>query len=271
MDLTAVKLKNEDINYSHEDYTVHVGTHRILTVTTRCYYTATKWITEVQKFYRNKSGPLLVGLHPSTNTLNPTYYRENTTTNPKKIPYDLLTLCIGSNCLLYHLPNPYDYNTPNAFLDFFANPNVIVVGVNMSSFAKKLDEIHEIKITHKMDLNEMAERVMVGGKKEYPGLGGCSLDRLAEVVCGGDVWVDRPEGEVEWYVDDGRRWFYCGGDGAELTCEKVKYATLDAYFCYMVGDELLRKMRESASSASSSSKKEKKKNKKKSEKSDKKK
>lgn len=105
---------------------------------------------------------------------------------------------------------------------------------------------------------------MEGGTEDYRGLRGYGLDRLAEVVCGGGFWVERPpEKEVEWYVDDGRRFYYCGYVDGELTCEKVMYATLDAYSCYLVGDKLLEKLRESASSSSSSKKKEKKKDKKK--------
>ncbi|KAH7853452.1 hypothetical protein Vadar_002588 [Vaccinium darrowii] len=261
MDLTAEKLENLEPKYSQECYTVRVGSHRILTIATLCHDTATKWIKEVEKFYRNKPGPFLVGLSTSTDTEKTKYYGCKST-DPKKIPYDLIQLCIGSNCLIYQLPNSDNYYAPIAFESFFANPNVIAVGVDMASVAKKLYWNHDIQVLNKMDVNELAVKAVkgAGGKKEYPGLERCRLDLAVEAVCGRDVYVVRPGKEVKWYVEkDDPRLFWKRTE--ELTIEKVKYATLDAYFSYRVGVEALALLKirgsVSAPAGSSSSKKKK--------------
>ncbi|KAH7853387.1 hypothetical protein Vadar_001821 [Vaccinium darrowii] len=258
MELTAEKLEN---NAGHESYRVHVGSHRILSITTRCHDTATKWIKEVQKCHRNKPGPLLVGLSASVESGSYGRRASNSTTDPKKLPYDFLQLSIGSHCLIYHLPDPYNNKALKTFKSFFADDNVIAVGVDMTSVTNKLEQIHEIKVSNPMDLNEMAVQALkitsTTGGKEYHGLARCSLDRLAEVVCGSDVYVIRPESELEWYVNKELDIF--SGRSPEITDEKVMFSTLDAYFCYLIGLELLRKIGSSVSSSSASSSSSKKK------------
>ncbi|KAA8549038.1 hypothetical protein F0562_000722 [Nyssa sinensis] len=107
---------------------------------------------------------------------------------------------------------------------------VIAVGMDMFNVAKKLDRDYQIKIRNPIDLNCMAVK---GLRRDDLDLGRYDLDRLATTVLGKHVDVIRPENKVEWYD---RRFFRYD---RLLTLEKVKYATVDPYLCFLIGSELL--------------------------------
>ncbi|KAK9280924.1 hypothetical protein L1049_003815 [Liquidambar formosana] len=210
MEITGEAIKSLDWNYSYDDYTVYVEDHRILTITTDCMWTTSKWIKDVLKSHRTKPGTVLVGLCVDREHLNFTKggFRDS--------PYQLLQLCIGSQCLLYHFPDPYDYETLKFLNDFFSDPRVVAMGVDMLSVAKKLKNDYGIMIKNPMDLRSLAIK---GLRRDDLDLGRYDLDRLAKVVLGKHMDVVRPEKKV--------------------SCKKVKYATVDPYLCFLIGSELL--------------------------------
>ncbi|CAK9152852.1 unnamed protein product [Ilex paraguariensis] len=212
-----------DYHYRYDGYTVYVGDHRILTIYTESYDTATKWLKEVRKIHcNNKHNTLLVGVYVDRQFLS--YERHGL----KDSPYDLISLCIGSHCLIYRLLHPEHYRTPRILETFFTDPAVIAVGMNMVSVAKKLMWDHGIKFVNPVDLNTMA---MKGMKRDDLDIGRYDLDRLAKVVLGKRWDIVRPKQPVEWYERD-----------EMLTVEKVMFVTVDTYFYYRIGSELLDMM-----------------------------
>ncbi|KAL7213122.1 hypothetical protein ACSBR2_015768 [Camellia fascicularis] len=128
--------------------------------------------------------------------------------------------------------------------------------MDMASVAKKLERNHEIKVANPMDLNSMA---MKGLRRDAVDLLHYSLNRLARVVLGKQVFVFRPyRYKVEWFqkYDRGNYNWY----NPHFSHEKVKFATSEPYLCYLIGSKLLHMMNCSSPASSSSSKKKSKKN-----------
>ncbi|THG06917.1 uncharacterized protein LOC114286796 [Camellia sinensis] len=249
MEVTVTKCEEQDcdcdLHYYYDAYTVFVGEHRILTISTANYITTTRWIKEVQKTYRHKHGPLIVGVCVDRQSLN------FTSNGLEDSPYDLLQLCIGSHCLIYRFSDPYCYRIPKSLQEFFDDRRVIAVGMDMVSVAKKLERNHEIKVANPMDLNSMAVK---GLRRDDLDLLHYGLNRLARVVLGKHVYVFRPcRYKVEWFqkYDGGNYNWY----NPHLSHEKVKFATSEPYLCYLIGSKLLGMMNCSSSASSSSSKK----------------
>jgi len=103
----------------------------------------------------------------------------------------------------------------------------------MRSVTKKLEVEAGIKFGRVADLMEIGEERM--GVKIMRFCRG--LDELAKAVLGSEVRLVRPdEKQIEWFTERSSCWWY-----EELTDEKVKYATVDAYLSYMTGYQLLNK------------------------------
>ncbi|XWS36060.1 hypothetical protein CRYUN_Cryun20dG0050900 [Craigia yunnanensis] len=250
MEISVEKIEGiKDSDYFYEAYNIQVENHRILTIVTYCEVTVTKWIKDAKKSYNSKSlsKTVIVGLSVERE------YDEYSRYGLRDTPFQLLHLCIGSHCLLYHLANPYDYDYfPNKFLNsFLSDPKVVVVGMGIKEKASKLEREFGVKLKNAVDLNELAVK---GMKRDELDLGRYDLDRLAKAVLGKHVDVVRPEKNVEWFVM-GKR--YCCCD--ELTKEKVLFTTVDAYLCFWIGSELFDMILGIDSSAAGSSKKSKKK------------
>ncbi|MED6168592.1 hypothetical protein PIB30_012859, partial [Stylosanthes scabra] len=225
------EVENYDLTYRHLPYTVYVNDHRILNVYTTSPLTLSRWLTDLLKS-TPKNNPVLVGVtaeHQST---------EYTKRGVKDHPYDYISLCVGSHCLIYPLPEPDDYNyakrNPKPLRDFFANPRVIAVGMEIEKMKTKLEKHHQIELKKAMDLRAMA----VEGLKEEGeklDLRRYDLDKLAKTVLGKHVDVVRPEKKVEWY-DETYYWY--NSMYSEMTEEKVMFITIDTYLCYLIGLEL---------------------------------
>ncbi|KAI5333266.1 hypothetical protein L3X38_023396 [Prunus dulcis] len=209
-------------DYTIEDsrtdaYTVHVESHRILTVFTCSDLIATKWLKQALKSSLTKT-TVLVGV--SAETDYPWGYRRN-----EDVPYDILCLNIGSQSLIYGFP--YDRDKPARFLlSFFQDPRVFPIGHGMAELSRKLKLHHRIQIQNAVDVNHLAVK---GLKRDDLDLGRFGLDRLAKAVLGKRMDVFRPEEEVEWYV----------GESWSLRSQKVKFCTVDIYLCFLIGLELI--------------------------------
>lgn len=137
-DVTAAKRDNLDPTYTktrfkYHSYTVFIGPTNIATIVTIGHDTAAKWLKQIEKIYRKKTGPVIVGLSTSTHGGAAHSSDGKICTDPKKIPYDLLQIAVGCQCLIYVLKGE-----TKPFRSFFKNPNVIAVGVDIASVAKKL-------------------------------------------------------------------------------------------------------------------------------------
>ncbi|KAI8532861.1 hypothetical protein RHMOL_Rhmol11G0247600 [Rhododendron molle] len=100
--------------------------------------------------YRTETGPVIGGLSTSTHGGAARSSNGKICTDPKKIPYDLLQIAVGCQCLIYELRGE-----TKPFRSFFKNPNLIAVGVDIASVAKKLDEFHNIQISNMLDLADL--------------------------------------------------------------------------------------------------------------------
>ncbi|PSR93380.1 Ribonuclease H-like domain protein [Actinidia chinensis var. chinensis] len=242
MEITVTKHDNTDLKYNHDNYTVYVGAHRILTIVTMCPLTAAKWLKEVLKSHRNKRRPLVIGVYVDRRRQRPRGGDHSLA------PYELLSLCIGSHCLIFHLPEPNEVPTAKRLRAFLADPNIVAVGMDMVSVAKRLEEDQGIKFSNPMDLNAMAVNAIKNMEKLD--LARYSLERLAKVMLGRDMYVIRPGYYVEWYEPQNICWY-----DLKLRSEKVKYVTLDSYFTFMVVWGLLDMMISSPFASSSTKKK----------------
>ncbi|KAM3358168.1 hypothetical protein P3S68_021099 [Capsicum galapagoense] len=126
--------------------------------------------------------------------------------NSDNIPYNLLSVCTGSHCLLYRLPFPKygDDPIPKALKAFFADPRVMAIGRKMRGVMKRLDEDFGIKFANPVDINIL---VVVGLERDELDLRNYDLNRLAMTVLGKHWDVIWPEKPIEWFPEGGRHWW----------------------------------------------------------------
>ncbi|XP_008226778.1 PREDICTED: uncharacterized protein LOC103326337 [Prunus mume] len=214
LDITVER--DPDVNDIGTDaYTVHVESHRILTVATFSEATVTKWLKQVFKFTKST---ILVGVAAEVDNTRG-WLRK------KDPPYDMLCLTIGCHCLIYQY---FDDKPAGLLVSFLANPRVFAVGRDMANLCRKLKTDHGIEIRNAVDVNDLAVR---GLGRDDLDLGRYGLDRLAKTVLGKKMDVVRPEEELFWHGEYESFW--------SMNCEVVKFCTVDVYLCYLIGLELI--------------------------------
>ncbi|KAJ1403634.1 Ribonuclease H-like superfamily [Sesbania bispinosa] len=131
--------------YRYNTYTVHADDHRILTVVTFSDQILSKWLQDLVKSTKNNRDSLLVAVTAECRSI------EYTKRGLMNCPYDIITLCVASHCIIYHLPEERNA-TPKSLCDFFDNPRVVAVGMEMETMARKLERDHDIKMKNAVDL-----------------------------------------------------------------------------------------------------------------------
>ncbi|XP_060216790.1 uncharacterized protein LOC132644230 [Lycium barbarum] len=235
VDLKKVDPENKynDTQWNYHAYNVYVGEHRILTIVSGCNRTTTKWFKELlnKGSPNNKHGCILVSVFADR---DPDRYHYNwDQKNGHEKPYDLLQVCTGSQCFLYRLPFPNDDPVPKAMKDFFNDPRVMAVGVKMRAVINRLEVDFGIEFANPVDLNKLA---LKGLDRDDLDLGRYSLDRMAKAVLGKHWDVTRPVRPLVWFPP----WSCWWRD--QLNPEKVKYATVDPYLCFMISSKILEGM-----------------------------
>ncbi|CAB4307950.1 unnamed protein product [Prunus armeniaca] len=168
-------------DYTIEDtrtdaYTVHVESHRILTVFTSSDLIATKWLKQALKSSLTKT-TVLVGV--SAETDYSWGYRRN-----EDVPYDILCLNIGSQSLIYGFP--YDRDKPARFLlSFFQDPRVFAIGHGMAELSRKLKLHHRIQTRNAVDVSNLAVK---GLKRDNLDLGSSAWSGSRR-PCSGSEWT----------------------------------------------------------------------------------
>ncbi|KAI5333265.1 hypothetical protein L3X38_023395 [Prunus dulcis] len=115
LDITVER--DPDINDIGTDaYTIHVESHRILTVAAE--------VDNTRGWLRKKDPP-----------------------------YDMLCLTIGCHCLIYEY---FDDKPAGLLVSFLANPRVFTVGRDMANLCRKLKADHGIEIRNAVDVNDLA-------------------------------------------------------------------------------------------------------------------
>uniref|UniRef100_M1A2Q8 3-5 exonuclease n=1 Tax=Solanum tuberosum TaxID=4113 RepID=M1A2Q8_SOLTU len=225
------ELKYSESRWIYDPYNVYVDEHRILTVVTGNYKTVAKWIKEVQNTAPNsKHGFIFVTICVERDPdMSGNHWEIK---DGEDYPYDLLQVCTGSHCLLYRLPFPkYDDDPiPKAMKDFFADPRVMVIGMKMRRIMNRLDADFDIKFANPVDINILAE---LGLQRHDLDLRHYDLNRLSMTVLGKYWDVIRPEKPIAWFPQEARWW------RDPMNPEKIKYATVDPYLCFMVSSKIL--------------------------------
>ncbi|KAK9938166.1 hypothetical protein M0R45_014921 [Rubus argutus] len=264
--------------YLHDLFTVHVDSKRILTVVTDNEDVASKWLKEVLRSTASNTKPAAPGaattFKPDSIFVGLMAEEESVEYGPRPFdpanqPYDLLTLCVGSHCLMYELPyysssywiwneEPSFNDAPKFFKAFFQNPRVVILGTNMAKVTKRLEARHGIEIKNPVDLNELAVK---GMQRHDLDLARYDFHRLTMTVLGKQFDVVKTE-KLSWnrldsYYGWNRNSRY---DSDDLSNEKIMFNTVDAYLSLLICFKLLEAI---DGPGESSSKKKKKKNKKK--------
>ncbi|KAL5700638.1 exodeoxyribonuclease I [Ranunculus cassubicifolius] len=232
----------------YELFTVYVEEQRILSIYAESDFQMKKWISDVQKsFLKKKNHPLVIGMFVDRDR-DHRWGRQRS-----EDPYAHLILCIGHHCLVYCLPD-YSYKNyhrndpdsvpeiepaPRVLQDFMADPNVIVVGLNMNEICEKLEKDHQLKIARSVDVWKLAYKVL--GFRTVTKLSKTDdpivaytrslVDKSMDVVKPKkiDMWTD-PE-------DSNKRPYQ--GHTYDINRDYIKFRTVDAYFAHLIGVQYL--------------------------------
>ncbi|XLR17166.1 hypothetical protein S83_045104 [Arachis hypogaea] len=211
------EVETYDLTSRHYPYTVYADDQRVLCINTTSSQTLSKWLTNLLKS-TPKNTPVIVGR------------------GVKDHGYDFISLCIGSHCLLYPLLLQADSykakQNPRPLCDFFVNPRVIAVGMEIEKVKAKMEKHHGIELKKALDLRAMAVEGMkeVGEKVD---LWRYNLDKLAKTVLGKHFDVVRPEDKLDWYDEESSCCYY-----NVYTDEKTMFISIDTYLCYLISFEL---------------------------------
>ncbi|KAI3962412.1 hypothetical protein MKW98_010963 [Papaver atlanticum] len=212
----AVQVSIRDLpNYypdTQEVYSVTVGDEEIRTVVTKNASTVDHWIERVYSDYNYYLNHLIVGLDVEW---RPAYgiglYRYHVAT---------LQLCVGRRCLIFQMIHADEI--PESLRGFLSNPYFRFVGVGIQSDVDKLGCDYNIGVMNAFDIGNLA--AVKYGNKGFKNVG---LMGLAEVVLGcGEIEKPRNVTLSNW-------------DQYHLTPAQIKYACVDAYVSFKIGEQLL--------------------------------
>ncbi|GAB2267094.1 hypothetical protein Dimus_002078 [Dionaea muscipula] len=194
-------------SYSPGVYAVTVYNHRIKTTVTADPTTVDGWISEINHTYRTSNSELIVGLDVEW---RPNFGRYNN-------PVATLQLCVGDHCLIYQLIyTPY---ITESLVDFLADSDCSFVGVGIGGDEQKLMVDYNLQVENTVDLASLAAEEI--GVRRNAG-----LKELAWEVLG-------------WHVEK-PRWVRLGRWDAEwLNYDQIKYACVDAFLSFEIGNSLL--------------------------------
>lgn len=132
-------------------------------------------------------------------------------------PVATLQLCVGPNCLIYHLLHTSAV-VPTALRDFLGDPRWRFAGVGIAGDLKRLAEDYGLAVATAVDVSRVAAEE---GKTRV----NAGLKEVAKAVLGWEV--EKPK-EVTL-----SRW-----DKEVLDDNQVQYACVDAFLSYMIAKEL---------------------------------
>ncbi|KAK7259212.1 hypothetical protein RIF29_24812 [Crotalaria pallida] len=238
---------------THYPYYFTADHRRILTVVTTSPKTLSKWLTDLLKSTAKGTpnhNPILVGFSAEYDVVR------YTKRGVKDLPYDIVTLCVGSQCIVYHFDTRHsEYGPRNltnkTLRDFLENPKIAAVGMNMDVACERMERHHGIKIKNAIDLRALVYETLMKKKKDkcmdeeeeeevVLDVGRYNLDKVAVKVLGKEFEVARPQKKkkkVEWYASDGGKRCYFWYWRRQLRLEKVQFVTVDAHLCFLVGSK----------------------------------
>ncbi|KAI3962413.1 hypothetical protein MKW98_010964 [Papaver atlanticum] len=197
---------------TEEVYGVTVGNEEIRTVVTKNDSTVESWIEWISNEYDDDyiNHPI-VGLDVEW---KPPF-------GPHRNPVATLQLCVDRRCLIFQIIHAD--GVPESLDGFLRDTNYRFVGVGIQSDVDKLGSDYNICVENVFDLRDLAAEKY--GRKDLKNAG---LMGLAGVVLG------RGEIEKPRNVTLSNNW-----DLYRLTPAQVKYACVDAYVSFKIGEQLL--------------------------------
>ncbi|KAJ6979880.1 hypothetical protein NC653_027884 [Populus alba x Populus x berolinensis] len=189
----------------------YYGDH-IFTTVTKSASVVDRWIDQIMHVYQSKLSNLIIGL--DTEWFLPAYPGDY-----QKIA--ILQLCVGRRCLIFQLCHA-DY-FPQSLIDFLGNKKYTFVGKEVRNDASKLMNDYGLNVGHCRDVAYWAASKH-GGEEDFKKFG---LKRLV-------LRFLKKELEKPLKITLSR-W-----DRKELNYQQIKYACLDAFVSFKLG-ELLSK------------------------------
>ncbi|OVA16742.1 3'-5' exonuclease domain [Macleaya cordata] len=138
---------------------------------------------------------------------------------PNYSTYNNNKLCHGNRCVIIQLL--YLDFIPNSLKSFLADQSIDFLGVGITEDLAKLRGDYGLQCGSGVELGPLADRVY--GKHQYSRYG---LVQLAREIVG--LVIEKPASVVD------SDWSARG-----LTTEQIKYATIDAYASFAIGNKLL--------------------------------
>ncbi|KAI3996345.1 hypothetical protein MKX01_026813 [Papaver californicum] len=130
-----------------------------------------------------------------------------------------LQLCHGTRCLIIQLLHLN--RIPKSLRNFLSNRSITFVGVGITRDISKLDCDYGLKCWSGTELGSLADEIY--GTKQFRGAGLVTLMRQTVGVC-----IEKPEHVTR------SNW------GTKiLNIEQIKYATIDAYASFAIGNRVL--------------------------------
>ncbi|KAL6500033.1 hypothetical protein OROGR_027944 [Orobanche gracilis] len=193
----------------NKTYNVQFLTEEIETTVTSEASVVAKWIKSIRR-----EEVRIVGLDVE--------WRPNFSSG-RRNPVATLQLCIGERCLIYQII--HSHQIPRSLVSFLSLSrkfsHITFVGVGIKSDLEKLQSDYGIGGAARcVDLRELA-----AAEYDYKELERASLKMLASVVLGKEVEKPRAVTLSSW-------------DEECLTPEQVKYACIDAYLSFALGNAL---------------------------------
>ncbi|KAK2649717.1 hypothetical protein Ddye_017206 [Dipteronia dyeriana] len=171
---------------------------------------AENWVHGIRSMNKHKQESLVVGLNCKW-SLHPI----------RSLSGKIVTLqlCIDTKCLIL-LPT-YMENIPDSIKNFFDDPNVVFVGIDVEETLQKLKTEYGLELGKKIDIRVLVKLHFPISFHGKPGLKAlaCQLVDLR-------MWKPKHDCWNNW----GSR---------VLGMEQIKYACVDAYVTYRIGQKLL--------------------------------
>ncbi|KMZ72440.1 hypothetical protein ZOSMA_164G00220 [Zostera marina] len=208
--MSPITIENTDETYTV--FTVSLNSkYQILTTVTSTAATVEAWIDDVNRVYGARGSNIHVGLDVEW---RPSY-------GGPQNKVSVFQLCTGNRCLIFQLL--YADRIPAALNEFLVNPCCRFLGVGIEEDIEKLVcdwDFNSPVSQSKVDLRVLAENTT--GKKEMKQMG---VKKLAMEIIGMDVYKPKTVTMSRW-------------DNECLSLEQIKYACVDAFLSFLIGDRL---------------------------------
>ncbi|KAL5791975.1 hypothetical protein ACOSP7_000569 [Xanthoceras sorbifolium] len=172
---------------------------------------AENWVHNIRSMNKFKAQSLVVGLNCKSS------FHPIRSLSGKIVT---LQLCINTKCLILLLTHMV--NIPELVKNFFNDPNVVFVGIKVEETLLKLKDEHRLRFSKQIDIRTLVKLHFPLSFHGKPGLKAlaCQLVKLPMWKPKQDCWISL--------------------ESRVLGMEQIKFACVDAYVSYRIGQKLLK-------------------------------